>query len=376
MSADDDIPAGGAPTGAAAQAAPPAPQAAGGSGRAAPNGALEEHGGGSPRAGRRIRQVRELGILLALVLLVAATTLTDPGFLSAQSVQDLLLGATLLTILAVGQSMVLITRNVDLSVGSVMGLSAFATGTLFVSFPGLPTPAVMLGGVLVGTVCGVVNGVLVAAARVPALVVTLGTLYMFRGIDYWWAAGRQINAADMPDGFLGLARVTLLGVPLPALIAVAVVLAAGWYLRSYRSGRELYAVGSEPAAARLVGIPVDRRVFAPFVVNGSLAGLAGVLYAARFGTLDATVGTGLELEVVAAAVVGGVAIFGGSGTVYGAALGALLLSTIDAALPMLQVDSFWQQAVVGLLILVSIGLDRLLALRTARRLRGGGSRGA
>ncbi|MFC3521904.1 ABC transporter permease [Streptomonospora nanhaiensis] len=342
----------------------------------APSAVPQARGGGDTRAGRRVRQVRELGILLALVLLIAVTTAVNPGFLAAQSVRDLLLGATLLTILAVGQSLVLITRNVDLSVGSVMGLSAFAVGTLFVAFPGLPAPVVALAGVAVGTVCGVVNGVLVAAARVPALVVTLGTLYMFRGIDFWWASGRQINAADMPDGFLGLGRVTLLGVPLPAVVALLVVLAAGWYLRNYRSGRELYAVGSEPQAARLSGIPVDRRVFVPFVVNGALAGLAGVLYAARFGTLDATVGTGMELEVVAAAVVGGVAIFGGSGTVYGAALGALLLSTIDAALPMLRVDSFWQQAVVGLLILVSIGLDRLLAVRTARRLRGGGSRGA
>ncbi|GAA4912439.1 ABC transporter permease [Streptomonospora salina] len=356
-------------TGASAPtSAPPA------AGAPAGHGSGEHRGDG--RARLRIPQARELGILLALVLLVAVTTLASPGFLSGQSVRDLLLGATLLAILAVGQSMVLITRNVDLSVGSVMGLSAFAVGMTFVSFPGLPTPVVMLVGVLVGTLCGVVNGVLVAAARVPALVVTLGTLYMFRGIDYWWAGGRQINAADMPDGFLGLSRVTVLGVPLPAVAAAAVVVAAGWYLRNYRSGRELYAVGSEPAAARLIGIPVDRRVFAPFVVNGSLAGLAGVVYASRFGTLDATVGTGMELEVVAAAVVGGVAIFGGSGTVYGAALGALLLSTIDAALPMLNVDAFWQQAVVGLLILVSIGLDRLLAVRTARRLRGGGPRGA
>ncbi|MDA8370480.1 MAG: ABC transporter permease [Nocardiopsaceae bacterium] len=338
---------------------------------------VAEHGGnGAVRTGRRIRQVRELGILLALVLLVAITTLTNPNFLSSQSVRDLLLGATLLTILAVGQSMVIITRNVDLSVGSTLGLSAFATGTLFVSLPALPIPVVALAGVLVGTVCGAVNGALVAAARVPALVVTLGTLYAFRGIGHWWAAGEQINAADMPDTFLGLGRVAVLNIPAPALIALAVVLTAGWYLGSYRSGRELYAVGSDPQAARLVGIPVDRRVFFPFVVNGSLAGLAGVLYAARFGTLDATVGTGLELEVVAAAVVGGVAIFGGSGTVYGAALGAMLLTTIGAALPMLRVDPFWQQAVVGLLIIVAIGLDRLLVLRAARRLRGGESRGA
>lgn len=332
--------------------------------------------GGRAGTGRHVGQVREAGILLALVLLVAATTAANPHFLSAQSVRDLLLGATLLTVLAVGQTLVLITRNVDLSVGSVLGLSAFAVGSLFVAFPALPTGAAVAAGVAVGVVCGTVNGVLVAAARVPALVVTLGTLYVFRGVDHWWAAGRQINAADMPAAFLALGRRTLLGIPLLALVAVLVVAAVGWYLASYRSGRELYAIGSQPEAARLSGIPVDRRVFAAFVANGALAGLAGVLYAARFGTLDATVGTGLELQVVAAAVVGGVAIFGGSGTVLGAALGAVLLTTIGAALPVLRVDSFWQQAVVGLLILAAIGMDRLLTVRAERRLRGGGPRDA
>ncbi|RCV53538.1 ABC transporter permease [Marinitenerispora sediminis] len=321
------------------------------------------------RAARRARGIRELGVLLALALLVAGTALVNPAFLSAQSVRDLLLGATLLCVLAVGQTLVIVTRNVDLSVGSVLGLSAFATGSLFVTFPGLPIPVAALAGVLVGAGCGLVNGTLVTVARVPALVVTLGTLYVFRGVDHWWAAGRQINAADMPREFLDLGRLGLAGIPLPALVAAAVVLATGWYLASYRSGRELYAIGSDPAAARLSGIPVDRRVLAAFVVNGALAGLAGVLYAARFGTLDANAGLGLELQVVAAAVVGGVAIFGGSGTVFGAAVGAVLLTTIGSALAVLRVDPFWQQAVVGLLILVAIGMDRLLAARSARRLR-------
>nr|WP_068690697.1 ABC transporter permease [Thermobifida halotolerans] len=337
---------------------------------------MKEHGGGDAGAGRRIRQVREAGILLALVLLIGVTTVVNPNFLSAQSVRDLLLGATLLTILAVGQTLVIITRSVDLSVGSILGLSAFAVGSLFVAFPDLPVGVAVVAGVLVGALCGAVNGVLVAAARVPALVVTLGTLYIFRGVDHWWAAGRQINAADMPSAFLALGRQTVLGVPVLALAAVLVAAVVGWYLASYRSGRELYAIGSEPDAARLSGIPVDRRVFSAFVVNGALAGLAGVCYAARFGTLDATVGTGLELEVVAAAVVGGVAIFGGSGTVLGAALGAVLLTTIGAALPVLRVNGFWQEAVVGLLILIAIGMDRLLSVRAERRLRGGESRGA
>ncbi|MFL1377037.1 ABC transporter permease [Nocardiopsis protaetiae] len=330
----------------------------------------------SGRPARTRRQFREIGVLLAVVLLIAATWTHNPGFLSTQGVRDLFLGATVLVILAVGQSLVLITRNVDLSVGSVLGLSAFGTAALFAAFPGLPIPVAMLAGVGIGLLCGLANGLLVTTVKVPALVVTLGTLYIYRGLDHWWAGGRQINAADLPAGFLQLGRTGLLGVPLPALAAIAVAIVIGVYLSRYSSGRELYAIGSNAEAARLSGIPAGRRVVLAFALNGALAGLAGVLFTARYGTVDSTVGTGMELQVVAAAVVGGVALTGGVGTVFGAVLGGVLMTTITAALPIWQINPFWQQAVVGVLILAAIGLDRLLALRTARRLRGGGARGA
>jgi rhamnose transport system permease protein len=335
--------------------------------------ALAERPGDTRVKGRAVVQrffvVRELGIGLALLLLIAVTAIVNPRFLSAQSIKDLLLGSTILAILATGQAIVVITRNVDLSVGSVLGLSAFATGSLFLAAPGTPIPVALILGLALGAAAGAVNGVLIAAARVPALVVTLGTLYVFRGLDYTWATGKQINAADMPSGFLRLGTRAVLGVPVLTLFAVAVLLIAGYYLRSFRSGRELYAIGSEPAAARLSGIRVGRRVFGAFVVSGGLAGLAGVLYAARFGTLDANAGINSELNVVAAVVVGGVAIFGGSGSVYGAALGAVLLTTIGAALPVLGVSPFWQRAAVGALILAAIGLDRVLMARVAARLK-------
>jgi rhamnose transport system permease protein len=352
---------------------------AGASRRAAPG---EGGRGGTPAAKAsasaqatafsRLWRVRELGILLALALLVAGTAASNSRFLSAQSIRDVLLAAAILVVLAVGQTVVIVTRNIDLSVGSVLGLAAFATGKLFAEHPDTAIPLAVLTGMALGAACGLVNGALIAVARVPALVITLGTLYIIRGIDHSWASGEQINAADMPGDFLELGTARVLGIdwlPWLAVIAAAVLLAVGYYLHFHRGGRELYAIGSEPAAARLSGIPVGRRVVVAFVISGSLAGLAGVLYAARFGTVDATVGSGMELQVVAAAVVGGVAIFGGSGTVYGAALGALLLTTIDSSLAVLRVNPFWQQAVVGGLILAAIGLDRALAARVARRLK-------
>lgn len=333
--------------------------------------------GARARFAQRVFVVRELGIVGALALLLGYTAIDNPRFFSLQSIKDLLLNSTILAILAVGQALVIITRNVDLSVGSILGLSAFLTGVLFKANSGLPIPVVLLAGTALGAGLGLVNGALIAVARVPALVVTLGTLYVFRGIDYRWAHGKQINAADMPGAFLRMGTATIVRIPVLSLFAVVVVLVAGYFLRSYRSGRELYAIGSDPDAARLSGIPVGRRVFYAFVANGAMAGLAGVLYVARFGTLDANTGLGQELYVVAAVVVGGVAIFGGSGSVYGAVLGALLLTTIGSALPAVGVSPFWQGAAVGALILAAIGLDRAVSARVGLSLqrRGRGNRG-
>jgi rhamnose transport system permease protein len=172
----------------------------------------------------------------------------------------------------------------------------------------------------------------------------------------------------MPDSFLALGTQSILFIPILTIIAVVVLIIAAWYLRNKRGGRELYAIGSDPAAANLYGLKVTQRVLAAFILCGALAGLAGVLYAARYGTVNSQAGAGYELSAVGAAVIGGVAIFGGSGTVWGAAIGAYLLLTINRALPILGVQDFWQRAVVGALIIGAIVLDRVLALRQARRL--------
>lgn len=322
-----------------------------------------------PSSFASILKLRELPVILALVLLVAVTAALNPLFLSEQGVKDLLLNATILMILAVGQTLVIITRNIDLSVGSILGLVAFGTGSIFAAAPDLPIIAVFVIGMLFGAVLGALNGLLITIAKVPALVITLGTLYIFRGINNAWAGGTQYFAGDRPDAFGNLSVDTFFGFPVITLIAVVVVAAVAVYMMGTRPGRDLYAIGSEPDAARLFGIPVTRRVLMAFVVNGLLAGLAGVLYASRFNSVGATTGTGLELDVAAAAVVGGVAIFGGSGTVVGAAIGALLLTTITSALTALRVDKFWQQAIVGILILAAVVIDRVASVRSARKLR-------
>jgi rhamnose transport system permease protein len=317
----------------------------------------------------RVFRIRELGIVVALALLIAVTGILEPRFLETASLRNLALNASIFAILAVGQTLVIITRNVDLSVGSVVGLTAFLTGDLLSKHPGMALPLAFLLAIAMGAACGLLNGFLTTWGQVPALVVTLGTLYAFRGLAFLWTNGRQVNAEALPNDFLDIGTGTILGVPYLVVIALVVVVVVGQWLRDFRAGRELYAIGSNPEGARLAGVRSDRRVLTAFVLAGALAGLGGALFTARFATVDATAGTGYELTVIAAAVVGGVAIFGGTGSVYGAALGALLLGTITSSLIVLRVEAFWQQAAIGALLLIAIAFDRFLGLRVEAALR-------
>jgi rhamnose transport system permease protein len=324
-------------------------------------------------AGRRLvgglLRSRELAVLLVLVLLVAVTTAKSGSFLvGGDGWRDLLVTPSILLLLATGQTVVIVTRNVDLSVGSTLGLTAYLTGKLFIEVPDLPVPLVFLAGIAAGALLGLVNGILVAFGRVPALVITLGTLLIYRGVFLEWAGSDRINPSDLPTSFLDLGTAQILTIPVLTATALVVVAGVGYYLHSARGGRELYAIGSDPDAATLFGLPVTRRVLAAFVLCGALAGLAGVFYAARYGSISSNAGRNIELEAVAAAVIGGVAIFGGSGTVWGAAAGAFLLVTIDRALPVLGIPDFWQRAVVGGLIIGAVVLDRVLKNRQERRL--------
>jgi len=315
----------------------------------------------------RVFRMRELAILLVFLVMIVITQIGNSDFLSEQGIKDLLLNATILVLVATGQSLVVITRNVDLSVGSTLGISAFAAGT-YLQDGGSSVLAVLLA-VLLGVVCGLVNGLLVSLGQVPALVVTLGTLYIIRGIDSIWVGSRQITAAGLPDGFIDFGSGGISAVPYLALIALAVLIATAYCLKHFGSGRELYALGSNPEAARLAGIPVRRRILAAYTFCGALAGLAGALYLARFGNVDSGTGNGYELTVVSAVVVGGVVFTGGSGSVYGAALGALLLTSINSVLPALGVSSVWVLAINGILLILAIAVDRIVALRVATALK-------
>jgi ABC-type sugar transport system ATPase subunit/ribose/xylose/arabinose/galactoside ABC-type transport system permease subunit len=313
---------------------------------------------------RRLIAKRELGLLLAMVTVIIPVVVVNPRMLSGANLTALAMDAGLLTIVAAGQMLVILTRNIDLSVASVIGLAAYVSADLLRSHPELGVTGGILAAAVVGLACGLLNGLVVTVGRVPSIVVTLGTLTLFRGFTSLYAGGKQVNADQVPQAWLDLTSASIAGMPGVVLIALATLVMIAFALRSLAVGRELYAIGSNPDGAQLIGIRVRRRVLGAFACSGLLAGFDGALWASRYATIDARVALGFELTVIAAVVVGGVAIRGGSGTVLGVALGALTLLVIKNGLTLVRVDPLWLQGVYGLIILVAIAIDAFVIRRT------------
>jgi rhamnose transport system permease protein len=317
---------------------------------------------------RFVARQRELSLVVVMFVLAALVTIRAPQFLSVGNLTQVGVLAAIVAVAAVGQALVVLTRNVDLSVEAMMGLVAFSVAEVLAGGL-LEAPIAIAAGVLLGLLMGIVNGVLVALLRVPAIVATLGTLSIYRGIVFLLAGGKQVTLTDLPAGYTDAARATILGVPLFVVIAAAIVVVTAVVLRQTRAGRQVYAVGSNPEAAAVLGIRSGLITFAVFAACGLLAGVSGVLWGIEFGTVNATAATGATLQVIAAVVVGGVNIFGGSGTVAGAGLGALFLAVISNSLSLLRLSQFWIQAVYGLVILLAVTLDAALLRRLIRSRR-------
>lgn len=314
-------------------------------------------------------RARELSLVIIIVALIAVTTVSQPTYLfSAGGWRDLLRGPAILIIVSIGEAIVIMTRNIDLSVGSILGLTTYLCGYLM-HVTSLPVLIIVVIGLLFASTLGLINGLLVAFLSVPSLVITLGTQYAYRGIAVLWIGANFIRPQWVPASFKQFGLSQIFTIPWLLVIAVVITLVAGWFLSSRRSGRELYALGSNPDAAVLYGLRIRRLTLVPFILSGMLSGLGGIVYLSIFATGDSTVGLGYEFQAIAAAVVGGVAIVGGSGRVWGVALGAFFLATLGSALPVLSLPSLWQQAVVGLLIVAAITLDRVFFVARQRRIK-------
>ncbi len=312
-----------------------------------------------------VARQRELSLVAIMFVLGGLVSLSAPQFLTVANISQVASLAAIIAVVAVGEALVIITRNVDLSVEATIGLVAYSVARIL-ELQMLDAPAAIALGLGLGLLLGMINGAIVTLFRVPAIVATLGTLSAFRGVDYLVAGSHQVPLAGLPAGFTDAARDDILGIPIFVLVAVMVVAIGSVILRSTRFGRQVYAVGSNPEAAAILGIPSRLVVFAAFTVCGLLAGLAGVMWVMQFGTINGTSGTGVVLAVVAAVVVGGVNIFGGSGSLAGAALGALFLGFIANALILVGLSQFWLQAIYGVVILVAISADALILRRVQR----------
>ena len=316
-----------------------------------------------------IARQRELSLVAIMFVLGGLVSIGAPQFLTLDNISQVAVLASIIAVAAVGEAIVIITRNVDLSVEAMIGLVAYAVANIL-ELRALDPLAAIAFGLGLGLILGMINGVIVTLFKVPAIVATLGTLSIFRGMDYLIAGSHQVPLASLPDGFTDTARDSILGVPTFVVIAIVVVVVGSVILRSTRFGRQVYAVGSNPEAAAILGIPSRLVVFIAFSVCGLLAGVAGVMWVMFYGTINGTSATGVVLAVVAAVVVGGVNIFGGSGSLAGAAIGALFLGFIANALILVGLSQFWLQAIYGLVILVAISADAIILRRVKRATAG------
>jgi rhamnose transport system ATP-binding protein len=325
-----------------------------------------------PRAGRshgiigRLLRIPELVLVLALLIIGGAVTMREPRFLQSANLEQVALSATLVCIVTLGEALVIIARQVDLSIGAIVAASAFISAGWLEHHPDTSIFFVILIGSAVGVAFGVINALLVALFRIPAIVATLGTLAIFRGGVIVFAGGRQISATVLPDSYGDIARIHFAGVPLLVWLALLLTVAFGLAARFTRTGRNLYALGSNQESARFVGINDRRHIALVFIVSGLLCGLVGVLWGARFGTVDAVIAPDLHFQAISAVVVGGVSIFGGSGTVYGAALGAVIFAVLQNGVQLLGINRFWLQAVFGAAILFTVIFYSQLARRAER----------
>ncbi len=327
--------------------------------------AMPEARGGRSVIGRVVEALgrsRELTLVALMVAMAALVSTGAPQFLSASNLGQVTALAAIIAIVAAGEAMVVMTKNIDMSLESTIGLVAFLVGVMLRSGE-VSVPAAWLLGMGVGLLLGMANGAVIALFRIPAIVVTLGTLSIFRGFVFIIAGGKEVNLVDLPPGYANLATDTVLGIPVFVLIAVVIVAAVGLMLWKTRFGRQIYAVGSNAEAAAILGIRSRLVTFSVFALAGLLGGIAGIMWGIYFGTIYATSASGVVLQIVAAVVVGGVSIAGGTGTVVGAALGALFLALINNALLVLQLPQELLQAIYGAVILVAVSADAVLSRR-------------
>lgn len=318
----------------------------------------------------RPEQLRELSLVFLIVLIFLFFGSQIEGYFSPRIFNRVTSDVAIIAVVALGETLVLLTRNFDLSVGSIVGLTAFATGKLLTFNPDMWPVAALLSAIGLGASMGLLNGLLVSVGRVPSIIVTLGTMAIYRAILIAYPAGtKNVVINDLPQWVVELGRVQVFSIGefniRPVVVVGLIVFVIFQFMTSYlRFGRRLYAIGSNPEAAQMGGLPVQQTVLLAFVLCGAVSGLAGFMFLVRYGDLTPAAAQGMEMQVIAAAVVGGVSTNGGSGTMIGALLGALMVNLLhQSLLRWLVISDFWVGALLGLLILVAVTIDTVIINR-------------
>jgi rhamnose transport system permease protein len=311
---------------------------------------------------------REAGIVVMIVLFCLAVGLYKPQFLTLNQLRVTMLLVPLIMIGAMGQMLVLAARHVDLSIGSIMAVSAMASGLMWRFLPDIPWVLGFPLSIGTGIILGLLNGALVILFRLPAIIVTLGTLNLYRGLTFIISDAKQIDRQYVPSTLKAMSQTSpIFGIPWIIFIMFGVAALTYWFVMHTKTGRQIFALGSNPVAAPLRGINVTQVTLVVFAISGALAGLAGIMYASRWGFVNpSNTGAGFEFQVIAAVVIGGVSINGGVGTVGGVVLGVLLLGCVSSALPLIGIPGTAQNAIYGAVILVALLIDRLVRVRGQR----------
>lgn len=314
----------------------------------------------------RFLKSREALLLAAILVLLALIALRFPGFVSPANLANVFNDTSILIILALGQMMVILTRCIDLSMAANLALCGMVVAMINAVMPELPIPLLVALGIVIGTALGAVNGLLVWKLDIPPIVVTLGTLTIYRGIIFVISGGEWVNAHQMSPAFKALPRMVLLGLPLLSWIAVVMMGVMALFITRTPMGRAFYAAGGNPTAAVYTGIDVGRTRFAAFTLAGALAGLSGYLWVSRYAVAYVDIAGGFELDIIAACVIGGISIMGGIGSVTGTVLGALFFGIVKNALPVINISPFWQLAISGGAIILAVGFNAQAERRKGR----------
>lgn len=307
-----------------------------------------------------VYKFRELGLLAFIVILSIVVQLRNPSFLSGENINDMITNTAILSILALGMMLVLITRGIDLSIGSTIALSGMIAAQTVSSYQNINPFVIILLGIAIGMICGAINGVLIAKIGLLPIIATLAMMNIFRGVTFKISGGEWVSSYQMPESFVSIATGTTFGLNNLIVIAIVIYLLFYYLINHTRTGRQIYAVGSNPDSAKVSGIKEGRILLLVYTIMGGFAGLSGVLWVSKFASAQGDTASGYELTVIAACILGGVSIAGGSGKISGIILGSILLGILNNALPLLNVSPFWQTGIQGFIILVAVIINTLV----------------